>query len=174
VNKVFVRFHRPSHLSFWVENAKVLGQLNTDDLTSGTSSTVWVNRNGDIAETISDEQKLLTIVGTKGKAKGKVNPVWVNAPVSELFAQTANSIRNLQAYIDDVKRVGTDETVKVARKGRTSKYPDSIMVRFIPSTVAIPEFDSDDSAVRLYNANSEIIGYNVTPKKREKRVSKSE
>lgn len=154
---------------------KLIGQIevfrsNEDvllDLLGAKVKQVWVSRKGQIAQTISDDDKTTTIQIVKGKGSGKHVALWSNIRTVDAVTENQAQIDRLQALIDAVKAVGTDENAAiVGRKGRTSKYPNAVSVKFIPSSVAIPELDANERAQRLYNANSEIVGYNLTPNKR--------
>ena len=154
---------------------KLIGQVEVfrgnegilEDLLGEKVKQIWVSRKGQIAQTISEDDKTATVSIVKGKGAGKEVALWANIRTIDAIVENQTQIDRLQTLIDAVKTIGTDENaVIVARKGRTSKYPDSIMVRFIPSSVAIPELDANERAQRLYNANGEVVGYNLTPNKR--------
>lgn len=154
---------------------KLIGQIEVfrgnegilEDLLGEKVKQVWVSRKGQIAQTVSEDDKTATVSIVKGRGAGKEVALWANVRTIDAIVESQTQIDRLQTLIDAVKVVGTDENaVIVGRKGRTSKYPNAVTVKFIASTEAIAELDANDNATRLYNANAEIIGYNVQPKKR--------
>lgn len=139
---------------------------NRKVLRSIESETVWVSRDGSIAETLTETESSATVEITRGKSAGQFVNLWTSVDVLDYAGELRDSGVKIQKQIDEIRAIGTDETVKVERKARTAKYPHAVSVRFIPTMVAIPELDSNERATRLYNANAEIIGYNLVSKAR--------
>lgn len=142
-------------------NVEILENLFSDKVRN-----VWVSRNGQIAEAIDEHQKLLTKVLVKGKGAGNSVSMWQNVKTLQAITENDAAVEKLQGWIDAIKDVGTDKNAQISRKGRVSKYPNAVTVKFIETDAINTVLDAEYNAVRLYDSVGTLFGYMVTPKKR--------
>lgn len=130
--------------------------------------TVYVSRNGDVATWIDESQLIAKVAVKKGKGAGKSVSLWQQVDTVSALATAKNDKATVQGWIDEVRAIGTDSAVKVARKARVTQ--SGITVKFVASTAPIDSLDTNCYATKAYDANNALIGYIVTPKKRANKV----